>query len=201
MEAASTAENGLRDGRSVRAERTREAVVDALLALLDEGEVRPTAERIAARAGVSERSIFQHFGDREGLLAATARRQYERIAPTLVRIDTALPFPERLDAFVGQRARLLEITAAVRRGALLIEHESETVASWLASARKAKAAEVDRVFAAELQARPEAERGLMRAALVSASEWTAWESYRAHQGLSPQRAAAAMRATMDALLS
>src|SRR4051812_40199139 len=45
-----------RDGRNVRAERTRKAVVEALLELLDEGDVRPTAERIAVRAGVSERS-------------------------------------------------------------------------------------------------------------------------------------------------
>ena len=56
-----------RDGRTVRAERTREAVVTALLALLEEGELSPTAERVAERAHVSERSIFQHFGDREAL--------------------------------------------------------------------------------------------------------------------------------------
>jgi AcrR family transcriptional regulator len=191
----------MRDGRTVRAERTRQAVVDALLGLLDEGEVRPTAERIAERAGVSERSIFQHFGDREGLLEAASQRQYERVAPTLVRIDPALPLDERLDAFVEQRARLLEVTAGVRRGALLIEHESETVASWLASARKGKAAEVERVFGTELRARSENERPLLRAALISASEWTAWESYRSHQGLNPQRATAAMRATLAALLS
>jgi TetR/AcrR family transcriptional regulator, regulator of autoinduction and epiphytic fitness len=201
MEAAAARDTRLRDGRSVRAERTRQAVVDALLSLLDEGEVRPTAERVAERAGVSERSIFQHFGDREGLLEAAARRQYERVAPTLVRIDASLPLGERIDAFVEQRARLLEITAGVRRGALLIEHESETVASWLASARKAKAAEVERVFEAELGACSDTQRPLLRAALISASEWTAWESYRSHQALSPQRATAAMRATLAALLS
>ena len=49
-----TAANGQRDGRTVRAERTRQALVDALLSLLDEGQLQPTAERIAVRAGVSE---------------------------------------------------------------------------------------------------------------------------------------------------
>ena len=32
-----------RDGRTVRAERTRQALVEALLGLLDEGQPKPTA--------------------------------------------------------------------------------------------------------------------------------------------------------------
>ena len=56
-----------RDGRTVRAERTRQALVDALLGLLDAGVLSPTAAAIAQRAGVSERSLFQHFPDREAL--------------------------------------------------------------------------------------------------------------------------------------
>ena len=46
------AEPKQRDGRTVRAERTREALVGALLALLNEGHVRPTASEIAERADV-----------------------------------------------------------------------------------------------------------------------------------------------------
>ena len=64
-----------RDGRTVRAERTRQALVDSLLGLLDEGQMTPTAAQIAARAGVSERSVFQHFPDREALLEAVAHEQ------------------------------------------------------------------------------------------------------------------------------
>ena len=33
----------------------------ALLDLLEAGEMRPTAAQIAQRAGVSLRSVFQHF--------------------------------------------------------------------------------------------------------------------------------------------
>ena len=103
-----------RDGRTVRAERTRQALVDSLLGLLDEGHVRPTAAQIAARAGVSERSVFQHFPDREALFEAVARQQYERIVPTLRPIDTSLPLPERIEQFAGQRAHLYERIGGVR---------------------------------------------------------------------------------------
>jgi AcrR family transcriptional regulator len=189
-----------RDGRTVRAERTRRALVDALLSILDEGVLRPTAEQIAARAGVSERSLFQHFSDREQLFEAVARQQYERVMPTLEPIDASLPLSERIDALVEQRARLYELSKGVRRAALLLEPDSGAVAGWLATARKAGAADVERVFRAELEAAPQDERPILRAALVSASAWTAWESYRFHQGLGVARARAALRATLAALL-
>lgn len=184
----------------MRAERTRLAVVDGLLELLDQEELRPTAERIAAVAGVSERSIFQHFKDREALFEAAALRQYERVLPTLRVIDPALPFDTRLDEFVAQRCRLLELVKGVRRAALLLEHESEVIAGSLQSARRKKAREVERVFATELALLPPAEREAVRAAAVAASAWPAWESYRYHQRLGPERARASMRVALAALL-
>jgi TetR/AcrR family transcriptional regulator of autoinduction and epiphytic fitness len=192
---------GARDGRTVRAERTRQALVDALLALLDEGQLQPTAERIAERAGVSERSLFQHFADREALYQAVAVQQYERIVPTLEPIDVSLPLPERIAAFVEQRARLLETVTPVRRAALLLEPESEVVAGWLQSTRRQKAREVERVFRAELEEVDQSRRGVLLAALVSASAWTSWEALRAHQRLSAERSRAVMRATLSALLA
>jgi AcrR family transcriptional regulator len=196
----STATNVARDGRTVRAERTRQALVDALLALLYEGHLQPTAERIAKRAGVSERSLFQHFADREALYQAVALQQYERIAPTIEPIDLSLPLPERIDAFVSQRARLLEEVTPVRRAALLLEPESEVVAGWLQSVRRQKAREVERAFRAELDTLEHRERGEVLGALVAASAWTSWESLRAHQRLSVDRSRAAMRRTIGALL-
>ena len=75
------------DGRTVRAQRTRQALLDALFSLLEDGELRPTAERIAERAGVSERSVFQHFPDREALYEAVGRRQFERVLTGNVPVD------------------------------------------------------------------------------------------------------------------
>jgi TetR/AcrR family transcriptional regulator, regulator of autoinduction and epiphytic fitness len=186
----------VRDGRNARAERTRDAVVEALLELLDAGDVRPTAERIAARAGVSERSVFQHFRDREALFEAAARRQYERVVPTLKPVDPELPLAERIEAFTAQRARLYETVSGVRRGAILIEHESPTVAKRLQGVRRAKADEVERVFATELRGRPAA----VRDALVAACAWTSWQSLRFHQGLSAAEARGAMNAAVTGLL-
>ena len=49
------------DGRTARAVRTRDGLVDATIALVEEGDLRPTAPRIAERAGVSKPVLYQHF--------------------------------------------------------------------------------------------------------------------------------------------
>lgn len=54
----------------------REAVLAAALALLRErGASRLTTKEVAARAGVSEGSVFYHFGDRSGLLTAVIEQR------------------------------------------------------------------------------------------------------------------------------
>jgi TetR/AcrR family transcriptional regulator of autoinduction and epiphytic fitness len=197
MEAGTT---GPKDGRTVRAERTRQALVDALFGLLEDGELRPTAERIAERAGVSERSVFQHFPDREALFEAVSHQQYERVVKEVEPVDASRPLDERLDAFVAQRARLFEQVSPVVRAGRLFEHESDVAAGWLTTGRQAAANEVERVFRRELQRAETGERAVLLAALVSGASWAAWEGYRAHQRLGVERAQAAMRRTLAALL-
>jgi AcrR family transcriptional regulator len=187
------------DGRNARADRTHRALTDAMLELLDEGDLKPTAERIAGRAGVSERTLFQHFPDREALFQGAALAQAERIAPLVEPLPaTSAPVEERVRAFVAQRARLLERVTPVRRAALLMEPTSETIAGWLAAVRQGAAAEVEEVFTPELEGRED--RAELLASLVAAAAWPTWESLRAHQGLSPERAEAALSRTISALL-
>src|SRR5262245_25381740 len=45
------------DGRALRSERSRRAIVDAMLAWVDDGVAEPTAQQIADRAGVGIRSV------------------------------------------------------------------------------------------------------------------------------------------------
>jgi TetR/AcrR family transcriptional regulator, regulator of autoinduction and epiphytic fitness len=188
------------DGRTARARRTREAIVDAVLGLLDAGELRPSVEDIAARAGVSPRSVFQHFGDRETLLRAVGMRQTERVSQIVEHLPDTGPLDERLEAFVEQRARVLEFITPVRRSALLNEPFSEGSHAGLQAFRAFKRGEAERVFAPELDGLPDAEREEVVRALGAATDWNTWEALRAHQGLSVADARAAMRRTLVALL-
>src|SRR3954451_15518477 len=113
--------NQVIDGRTARSQRTRQAVVEALLSLLQEGDLRPTAPRIAERAGVSLRSVFQHFADREALLFALAEQQEDELRSMTRRIGNDGALPARIDTFVVQRCRVLEAVATVWRPSLVHE--------------------------------------------------------------------------------
>jgi len=58
------------DGRHARSARTRTAIIDAFLALVQEKAELPTAPRLAKRAGCSTRSVFERFADFRELAAA-----------------------------------------------------------------------------------------------------------------------------------
>jgi TetR/AcrR family transcriptional regulator, regulator of autoinduction and epiphytic fitness len=190
------------DGRTARADRTRDAIVAAMLDLYEEGDVKPSAERIAARAGVSERTIFQHFHDREALFAAVSDRQWERVSALDDVISPDLPLPERIDAFLRTRVRQLEVITPVRRAAILVEPFSATVAARVHEVRETGRRQVEDVFATELAARPDrADRAQLLAALAVATAWSTWESLREHQGLSKLEAREVMRRTIAALLA
>jgi AcrR family transcriptional regulator len=169
------------------------------LELIAEGDLRPPAPRIAERAGVSLRSVFQHFRDLEGLFAVAAERQLERIVELARPLPADGPLPSRLAAFVEQRTRIFEAITPVRRASLVQEPFSvQAVASRdriLALAR----AELERTFAIELAAAGRARTELLHA-LDAASSWQVWESLRNHQGLPEARARKVLHRLLAALL-
>jgi TetR/AcrR family transcriptional regulator of autoinduction and epiphytic fitness len=188
------------DGRVARSHRTRAAIVEALVALLEEGSPQPTIEEIAARASVAPRTVFQHYADREALFAAVSAHREGHLEALMGTIDPAAPLPQRIAEIVAQRARVFEWIASVRRGALLMEPFSDSVHQSLESFRATKRAEVARVFAAEIAQRPERERATLVAALGAAGSWSAWDALRAQQGLSVDEASAVLALMFRALL-
>ncbi len=187
------------DGRTARADRTRAAIVEALLQLLDEGDLQPTASRIAERAGISLRLIYHHFGDLESLFRAAAAIEGERLAAMAEPIDPALALDERIEALVAQRATMLEWISPVRRAALLQEPFSEELRAARDAFHEAGIAQVQQLFAAELAARPAPDRDAVLHALAVPLLWGTWNDLRT-TGCSVEQATAALRALVRALL-
>jgi AcrR family transcriptional regulator len=186
------------DRRRARSAATRAAVVEAVLALLEGGDPLPAMPRIAARAGVSLRSVFQHFADREALYAAVSDRQTARVAALTAPIDPRLPVAARAAALAAQRARVFALIAPVRRAALLLAGRSPAIASRLAAVRAAQRREVRRLFAAELRRLPAPQRRRRAAIAAAVCGFSTWHVLRVQQGLS---AAAAERAVAEALVA
>jgi AcrR family transcriptional regulator len=188
------------DGRHRRAERSRTAVVDALLSLYDDGVVRPGVADIAARAGVSPRSVFRHFADLEGLAEAAIDRQWERVH---VLFDAPPPEGDRearVTALVDQRLRLHAAIIGVARAAAVLSSSSPVVASTLRARRRLLRDQVLALFAPELRARQGHARSELAAALEATASLENVDYLRTHAGLGSDRAAAVVRRMLQALL-
>jgi TetR/AcrR family transcriptional regulator of autoinduction and epiphytic fitness len=188
------------DGRAARRLRTYEAVVDAMLALIDEGNIRPTSKQVSEKAGVSLRSVFQHFADLEMLYATAADRQAERLSHLIKPVPIGVPFEARVKFFVETRCSVLEAISPVRRAGLLQVPFSEAIASRMKWVRRAARDESDRVFSAELAALPEDEREDTAMALHVATEWYTWETLRTYDNLPVRDAKRVMTRMIRALL-
>ncbi len=92
------------DGRILRGERNRQALLDAACALVQEGNLAPTAQEVAQRAGVGLRGLFRHFGDMEGLRAAFDEQMNKEGESQFVGGSCEGSLKERLLRVVEQRA-------------------------------------------------------------------------------------------------
>jgi AcrR family transcriptional regulator len=188
------------DGRSARAERTRTAIVDALISLLEEGDLQPTANRIADRAGISLRLIYHHFGDLESLYRAVAQRTLERLLARTHRVPLDQPLAQRIDELVDQRTDVLEWLSPVMRAAQLSIPPQPGLAGSRNALHNRGEREVELVFRPELEALPAGPRATLLAALNGALFWGHWDDLR-KSGRSVDEARASVLLTIRALLA
>ena len=188
------------DGRTLRSLRTREAIVDATIGLLEEGDLRPTAPRVAQRAAVSVRSVFQHFDDLETLHASVAERLVDRVAVLLVPVSPDLPLADRLDRFVHQRALLLEAVTPIRRAADVHGPFSTEITARLRDGQAFLRDEVVRTFGPELERAGDHHDDLLDA-LYATLSWATWEGLRAGIGRDQPTAERVMRRLAAAVLA
>ncbi len=189
------------DGRTARGQRTRSSVVDALLALQEEGDLSPTAQQVAARAGVALRTVFGHFSDMETLWAEAGQRELAKLGNLADVIDPDLSLAERIERFSVSRGRVLEALMPVMRAARLREPSSPQLMRNRELYNRVGDDEVLRVFARELDPLDEDGRARTLDALYLCSAAAAWEALRHDRALSPEQAVVVVRRSVAAVLS
>lgn len=184
------------DGRTLRAERTRAAIIDAHMALMLEGDLQPTAARIADRAGVSLRSLWSHFTDLEALFAAAGQKTLEIQYADHQPVPPDQPLADRVDQFCRQRVHMLEVIAGASRAAQIRLPYSPQLRANRRRHNDRVRAEIEELFAEEVAGDAE-----LVTALLVATAWPAWMGSRDDLGLSVDEAAAVMHRTVTALLT
>lgn len=166
------------DGRSLRRERNRDAVIEAFLTLVSEGNYDPGGAEIAERAGVSHRSVFRYFDDLADLMMTAIGLQVQRSLPLgkLDRIGEG-SFDERLERLVDAKFAMFEqlhgIATVTRLRAVAIPSLTTAFANITAGFRTV----MEQHFAPEFARFPEVDRpGIIDGAQVLLS----WDAYDLH---------------------
>lgn len=184
------------DGRVRRRQRSGQAIVDAMLGLVGEGVLQPTAQQVAMRAGVGLRTVFRRFADMESLFAEIGARVQAEALPLLGAPPRGGDVRERARALVAGRIAFFEHLGPYKRSA---------------NARRARSPFLSRGHArlvgglrADLIERlPELQRAPAHVldAVELATSFEAWDRLRTEQRLGCQRARAVIEHLVLGLLA
>ncbi len=180
------------DGRRQRGQDNRARIVAAMMNLVHDGQLAPSAEQVAAQADVGLRTVFRHFQDMDSLY-----REMSAVIEARVRAILERPLEDaggsgNVRDLIGRRALAFETIAPYRRAADAFRHRSRFLG-----------ADADRL-AVELRATleqslPPAISGdpMKLEALDLLMSFEAWSRLRREQGLSVETAQKVIEAAVQ----
>lgn len=176
------------DGRVQRSERSRTAIVQAMLELIGEGSLSPTAQQVAERADVGVRTVFRHFSDMETLFATMNERLTADVHSLFVDGVQTGPYENRVDALIERRMGIFSALAPYMR--------SSTLQRWRSAFLQSEHERTIRVMRRDLRRwLPEIESAPTEIAdaLEMILSFDAWNRLRVDQRLSLKRTAVVLR--------
>lgn len=187
MSASQSIEPTKPDGRALRSERNRAAILDAFYCLLEEGALSPSARMVAERTGIAERTVYRHFSEIDSLFDETTARLHREIRELVVTGVPSGTLEQRAHALVVANCELYERIAPFVRARDYHVHRYE----WLAKERDRSNQELlDRArrWLPELRTAPTALRGAIEAVL----SFEFWNQLRTRPDAGPVHTAAAV---------
>jgi AcrR family transcriptional regulator len=188
------------DGRKARLERNRAEIVRAQVEHVRETGRLATADEIAERANVSQRSVYRIFGDKATLLREATNYVYRQLAEEF-------PFPElgelsmheRIHRIVDHLASIYEFITPMKRVLAKSEIDPELALEERERVRARYLARIRDGFS-DLGVPEEPLPARLRAFGLIAS-WNAWEYLRSEARLSIEDAKEVIRHAIAAVLN
>ncbi|MFM7270935.1 MAG: hypothetical protein ACKO2C_04795 [Actinomycetes bacterium] len=189
------------DGRRARSQRSHDAVVDALLALYREGHHDAGAADVAARAGVSVRTVFRLFDDLDSLVEIAIERQWERIGALHDAPDATGTRADRAQALAHQRVAIHSAIAPIVRGGRHLIEQSAPMRRTIRARRDLLREQLETQFDRELRARSASDGRELLSALEVCCSFEAIEYLRVVAAHSAEEAEAIVTRSLLALLA
>lgn len=185
------------DGRRQRSENNRARIVEAMLALVAEDATigLPSAEAVAAKAGVGLRTVFRLFEDMDGLYRGMQAVMMARFADMLMPLSSTGDWREDLRRELARRAELYEVLLPLQIAADSQRHRSPALQEG-----KARMVALSRGLLLQLLPAEATRDGDRISALELTVSFEAWRRLRKEQGQSTENARRIMTWMAERLL-
>jgi len=173
------------DGRRARSARTRLAIIEAFLDLIQKSHKVPTAAEIASHARCSTRSVFERFADFTELFSASFDYVIQQGVLTPIGDQATRDRRSRIEFHVGVRAanceRWLPLWRAVTRADI---GSANMLKLRIAMVREMSMARLKLMYQPELQMLSPRQRQATLIALEALTDYESWGRMREQHGLS-----------------
>jgi AcrR family transcriptional regulator len=187
--------------RGDRVARTREAIVSSTQTLAQDGEVAPIVRDIAKLAGVSARTVFQHFADTAELYVAVLGRVLATVTSGPAEINRQWPLDQRIGVVVNHRAERYETVRPMWTFIQTLQRRSADAATRIVQLYSGNRDQIADTFGPELSALPGEKRERTLNALSVALTPESWIVLRERLGLTVEQAREEWRFILKAIFS
>lgn len=115
------------DGRRQRSERSKHKIAAAMIDLIMEGDMAPSAEAVAERAKVGLRSVFRHFKDMDSLFHEVSRIMHAQYIPQTLVIDSDRDWYDQLLEMIELRCSIFDKVTPIQQSMLAQKHRSKFI--------------------------------------------------------------------------
>lgn len=170
------------DGRRERSRASRRAIIQAMMDLIVEGDIDPSAARVAERAGVGLRSVFRHFDDKESIFREMDEILWNAYVPKITAPWRSEDWRDQLLELIERRSAVYEHTAPFRISTSIQRFQSETLAANYDHLLKSERKLLRQILPKSIKQDSERER-----AIELATSFDAWRHFRQDAGLSKRK--------------
>jgi AcrR family transcriptional regulator len=171
------------DGRRARSRSSRSKIVEAMLQLVGNGDVAPSAARVAEVAGVGLRTVFRHFEDMDALYREMSAVIEERVVPIISEPLKGSDWKAKMSEIADRRAIVFETILPFRISANLKRFQSAYLMQDYQRMVKAEAEGIEALLPGSVKTDTLGARGLN--VILS---FQTWRLLRHDQGLSTDEA-------------
>jgi AcrR family transcriptional regulator len=172
-------EGPLADGRRERSRASRKKIIQAMMDLIADGDIDPSAAKVAEKAGVGLRSVFRHFDDKESIYREMDEILWSAYQPKITAPFRSDNWRDQLVELIERRSAIYEHTAPFRISTSIQRYRSPILKKNYDRLLKGERNLLGQILPSDIKR--DSERGR---AIVLATSFDCWRHFRQDEELS-----------------